>query len=99
MLAELFVLRLVLGLFVFGTLAFGLMLSVCKGYYDEWMLLKSNAKFESKRNDVKRTRSKRDKDSKKKKVKPSSSCGSGSDKRSSQASQDSQASSYDGGQA
>ena len=90
---ESFVLRLVLGLFVFGTLAFGLMLWVCKGYYDEWVLFKSNAKIKSERNDE------RDKDSKKKKVKPSSSCGSGSDKRGSQACQDSQASSDDCGQA
>ena len=71
---ELFVLRLVLASIVNGTLSFGLMLWVCKGFYDEWVLLKSNAKFESERNDGKRTRSKRDKDSKKKKVKPSPSC-------------------------
>ena len=60
------------------------------------MLLKLNAKFESERNDEKISLSKRDKDSKKKKVKPS---GPGSDKRSSQASQDNQASSDNSGQA
>ena len=61
---------------MFETLAFGLMVWIFKGYYDERVLLKSNAKFKIERNDGKRIRSKRNKDPKKKKIKPCSSCGS-----------------------
>ena len=35
------ILRLVLVLVVFGLLALGLLAWICKGYYDEWVLLKS----------------------------------------------------------
>ena len=41
-------------MFVFGTLVFGLMVSICKGYYYEWVLLKSNVKLEIERNDGKK---------------------------------------------
>ena len=82
------ILRLVLVLVVFGLLALGVLMLICKSYYDEWVLLKSKEMLKEEM-----CRNKIAKDSMRRKKRSSND--SGGDKLSSKVSHDSQASSDD----